>query len=169
MRGMRSCEPDYEVGYSFGMQDNSLSVEFYNEWDMSNHVSNYMVKIFRDFHKNISSTRFRFLRTCGFCFKYELRSQPISIDLKAASYSSIDLATESFVFSTPIDNGFKFIRLDNHMEWNTSDMWWWRDEHDYKLDWPLKSTCSHRINLPFLPFSSKEETGKRLNNLITFA
>ena len=169
MRGMRSCEPDYEVGYSFGMQDNSLSIEFYNEWDMSGSASNYMVKIFKDFHKNMSNTKFRFIRTCGLCFKYELRSQPINIDLKTASYSSIDASTESFVFTTSTDVGFKFIRLDSHIEWNVSDLWWWRDEHDYKLEWPLKSTCSHRLALPYIPFISKEETNECLDKLILFS
>ncbi len=169
MRGMRSCEPDYEAGYSFGLKDNSLSIEFYNEWDMSKSVSNYMLKIFRDFHKNMTAARLRFARTCSFCFKYELRSDPIHIDLKKTSYSSIDLSTESFVFTIPNGEDKKFIRLDNHIEWNKSDMWWWRENHDYKLEWPLKSTCSHRLDLPLIPFISKEETTKRLSNLITFA
>jgi hypothetical protein len=151
------------------MKDSSLSVEFYNEWDMSRFASNYMVKIFKDFHKNISSTKFRFIRTCGFCFKYELRSQPISLDLKEASYSSIEPSTESFVFTTPTDEGYKFARLDNHIEWNVSDLWWWRDEHDYKLEWPLKSTTSHRFALPYIPFQSKEETNERLAKLILFS
>jgi hypothetical protein len=169
MRGMRSCEPDYEVGYHFGLRDNSVSIEFYNEWDMSASASMYMVKIFKDFHKNLANTKFKFLRTCGFCFKYEMMSKPINIDLKAATYSSIDLSTESFVFVMPGDEDKKYVRLDNHLEWGTSDMWWWRDKSDYRLDWSLKNNCSHRFDLPFIPFVSKDETGRRLSNLITFS
>lgn len=173
MRGMRSCEPDYEAGYSFGMKDNSLSIEFYNEWDMSNHVSTYMIKIFRDFHKNMAASRLRFSRKCGFCFKYELRSQLVNIDLKKANYSSINLSSESFVFTIPAGEDKKFIRLDNHIEWNKSDMFWWRSDKDckldYRLDWSPQNNCSHRFSLPLIPFISKEETGKRLSNLITFS
>lgn len=169
MRGMRSCEPDYEVGYHFGLADNSLGIEFYNEWDMSGSATMYMIKIFKDFHKNLSKTTFRFIRTCGFCFKYELISKPIWIDLKDAKYSSIDLSTESFIFTLPTSEDNRYIRLDNHIEWQTSDLWWWRDNMDYRMDWPLKRNCSHRLELPLIPFVSKEDTGRRLSNLITFS
>lgn len=173
MRGMRSCEPDYEVGYHFGLKDNSLSIEFYNEWDMSNNASMYMVKIFKDFHKNVSNTKFKFIRTCGYCFKYELVSKPINIDLKSSTYSTVEKSTESFVFMLPLDDDKRYIRLDNHFEWNKSDLWWWRNDFrkdmDYRLSWALKHNCSHRLDLPLIPFVSKEETGRRLNNLITFS
>ncbi len=169
MRGMRSCEPDYEVGYSFGLQDNSLSIEFYNEWDMKNHASSYMVKIFKEFHKNISKSEFRFLRTCGFCFKYEMRSFRIDLDLKTATYSSIEPSTESFVFTLPSEGEKRYIRLDNHVQWGKSDLWWWRSDMDYRLDWPLRSNCNNRLDLSPIPFISKEETGRRLSNLITFS
>lgn len=169
MRGMRSCEPDYEVGYHFGLEDNSLSIEFYNEWNMSASASMYMIKIFKEFHKNLANTKFKFLRTCGFCFKYELISQPISIDLKRANYSSVIPSTESFVFTLPGGEDRRYIRLDNHLEWNKSDLWWWRSDMDYRLDWSLKTNCSHRFDLPLIPFVSNEETGRRLSNLITFS
>jgi hypothetical protein len=169
MRGMKVNDPDYEVGYSFGLNDNSLSIDFYNEWDMSASVSTHMIKIFKEFHQNISKSEFRFLRTCGFCFKYEMLSRPITMDLKESTYSSIEKQTESFVFVLPTIEDKRFIRLDNHLHWNKSDLWWWRSDMDYRMSWPLKTDCSHRIDLPFIPFISKEETGERLNKLILFS
>jgi hypothetical protein len=171
MRGMRSCEPDYEVGYSFGLQDNSLSIEFYNEWDMRNHVTNYMIKIFKEFHKNMSSTKFRFIRACGFCYKYELDSELIDIDLKKSTYGPVDVCDESFVFTNITDDGYKFVLLDNHVgdPDPTSELCWWRSSSDCKIEYPIPPHSSVRSGLPLIPFISKEETYERLSNLITFA
>lgn len=170
MRGMRSCEPDYEVGYSFGMEDDSLSIEFYNEWDMSASASNYMIKIFKDFHKNMAGTRFCFLRTCGTCYKYDMMSTEIKMDLKKATFSSMEVYSESFIFSTQVEDGFKFIKLDNCTDPKpSSELYWWRSEFDYRADWRVPKGCSKILDLPLIPFFSKEETSRRLNNLITFA
>jgi hypothetical protein len=130
-----------------------------------------MVKIFRDFHKNVSKTRFRFLRTCGFCFKYEITSEMIDLDLKEAKYSQIDVCDESFVFVTPTDEGHKFILLDNHVgDPNpTSELCWWRSSSDYKIEYPIPRNSCVKSGLTLIPFSSKDDTSKRLNNLITFA
>ena len=171
MRGMRSCEPDYEVGYSFGLNDNSLSIEFINEWDMKNQATNYMMKIFKDFHKNVSKSGFRFIRTCGLCFKYEMSSELVELDLKKAEYSAIQVCDESFVFKTPTEDGFKYTLLDNYIGDvdPTSELCWWRSDMDYKIEYPIPKHSSVKSGLPLIPFLSKEETGKRISNLITFA
>lgn len=171
MRGMRSCEPDYEVGYSFGMQDNSLSIEFYNEWDMSKSASNYMIKIFKDFHKNVAKSRFRFIRTCGMCFKYEMTSELIELDLKKAQYSSVEVHDESFVFTAETNEGYKFILLDNYVgdPDPRSELCWWRSTTDYRVEWAIPNNSSVKSGLSLIPFVSKQETFKRLNNLIIFS
>lgn len=170
MKGMRSCEPDYEVGYSFGLKNNSLSIEFYNEWDMSNQASNYMVKIFREFHKNLSNVRFRFIRTCGLCFKYEMDSKPVDIDLRTATYSSIEKDDETFVWSAKIEEGYKFILLDNYSDPDPrSEICSWRSEYDYKVERSIPSQASITRNLPQIQFVSKEETGERIKKLLIFS
>lgn len=172
MRGMRSCEPDYEVGYHFGLIDYSVSIEFYNEWDMSASASMYMVKIFKEFHKNLSKTKFRFLRTCGFCFRYEMCSDLIDVDLKTSTYSSIVMKDEFFVFATPAEDGVKYVLLGNRFDDTApkSALCWWRtNRDDYRLHDPIPIKNNVRSGLSFIPFVSKEETGRRLNNLITFS
>lgn len=171
MRGMRSCEPDYEVGYSFGLIDNSVTIEFYNEWDMQNHVTNYMIKIFKEFHKNMAKTKFRFIRTCGLCFKYEMASELIDIDLKECLYSSVEICDESFVFTNVTEDGYKFVLLDNHLgdPDPTSELCWWRSSSDCRIEQPIPQNSSVRSGLPLIPFISRDETYKRLNNLITFS
>jgi hypothetical protein len=172
MRGMERHEPDYEVGYSFGLEDHSLAIEFYNEWDMRSCVSTYMCDIFRKFHANVDqSFSNRFTRTCGLCFKYQMESKLIDLDLKAATFSSIEKNEEVFVWSTKTEEGRKFVLLDNYIESTTpiSDIFTWRSEHDYKLENAIPSNYHLIESLPQIPFVSKEETGARLKKLLIFS
>lgn len=170
MKGMRSCEPDYEVGYSFSMEYNSFMVEFYNEWDMSNHASTYMCKLFKQFHANAMTGCHRFIRTCGFCFKYEMDSKPISLDLHTSTFNSIEKEDESFVWSTKTDEGYRFMLLDNYGDPNpASEVATWRSENDYRIEQPLPGRSCITKDLPQIPFVSKEETGERLKKLLIFS
>jgi hypothetical protein len=170
MKGMRSCEPDYEVGYSFGIDDNSLMIEFYNEWDMSNHASMYMCKIFKEFHANMKASAHRFVRTCGFCFKYEMDSKPVELDLRNGNYASIEKDDETFVWSAKTEEGYKFILLDNYSDPNPrSEICSWRSEIDYRVEQPAPPRANITRDLPQIPFLSKEETGERLKKLLVFS
>lgn len=174
MRGMRSCEPDYEVGYSFGMNDNSLAIEFYNEWDMRNHASTYMCKLFKQFHNNMKGIRWTFTRTCTFCNKYEISTKPIEMDLKKATITSLEVRDETFVWAFPAEEGqHKYVLLENHRnDCDTefiSELCWWRSDSDYRVEHPVPHSYSIKKDLPLIPFISKEETGKRVNNLLIFS
>lgn len=169
MRGMRSCEPDYEVGYSFDLHNNSLSIEFYNEWDMKSCATKYMCDLFKKFHGNIKN-RWYFNRACDLCFKYEMSSAPIEIDLHSATYSSVELSDESFVWDFPVDNEHRFVFLENYFKPEpASELCWWRGGTDHRVGWAVPSSCSVRKDLPVIPFVSKEETGARIGNLIIFS
>lgn len=169
MKGMRSCEPDYEVGYSFGIQDDSLAIEFYNEWDMRNHASKYMCDLFKKFHAN-QNVGHRFIRTCGFCYKYEMDSKPVKLDLKAATFSSIEKDDETFVWSTKTEEGYKFMLLDNYCDPNPySEVCTWRSENDYRVEYAIPGGKYIVKDLPQIPFLSKEETGERLKKLLIFS
>jgi hypothetical protein len=169
MRGMRSCEPDYEVGYSFGIQDNSLAIEFYNEWDMRNQASIYMCNLFKKFHGN-QNVGHRFIRTCGFCFKYEMDSKPVGLDLKTSTFSSIQKDDETFVWSTKTEEGYKFVLLDNYSDPGpSSEICTWRSENDYRVESAAPPRASITRNLPQIPFISKEETGERIKKLLIFS
>lgn len=172
MKGMRSCEPDYEVGYSFSMEQNSFMVEFYNEWDMRNHASTYMCDLFKKYHANMNmqTPAHRFIRTCGFCFKYEMDSKPVSLDLKTCAFSPIEKDDEMFIWSTKTDEGYKFILLDNYCDISPySEISTWRSDSDHRIEWPIPARSCVTKDLPQIPFISKEETGKRINKLLIFS
>lgn len=86
-------------------------------------------------------------------------------------WESLSVAYESFGLSLPTDGGFKIMHLSNfYMAEEQSQLIWFRSESESeaRLDWSLPNRRSER-SLPLVPFVSKEETARRLNNLITFA
>lgn len=181
LRGMKVNQQDYQVGYSFGLNDNSFCVEFYTEWNTHEQVPLHLIDKFKEFHKNVSVIRYRFSRRCNFCNQYMLRSAPINIDLKTGTINSVEISFEAFVWASAIQGeykveGCKVIMLGNLYppEYNntTSELRWWRttdSEVGSVFDSTFPYPHSELIGLPQIPFVSKEETYKRLNNLITFA
>jgi hypothetical protein len=174
MKALSTNQPDYEVGYSFDMDTNHFMVEFYSEWDHRDNVPMHMIDKFKDFHKNLGPCKF--YRRCTFCNRYTKCSTPFSLDFRKQKmdtglWDTLGVAYESFGLSIPTENGFKIMHLSNfHMVEEESQLTWFRadSESQARLDWSLPNNRSEK-RLPFIPFVSKEETTKRLNNLITFA
>lgn len=174
MKGMRVNQPDYEIGYSFDLDTNQFMVEFYSEWDHHGQVPMHLIEKFKEFHKNLGPCKF--YRRCTFCNRYAKCSTPFTLDFRKQSldtgfWESLSIAYESFGLSLPAEGGFKIMHLSNfYMAEEQSQLIWFRSESesDARLDWAMPNKRSER-QLPLVPFISKEETARRLNNLITFA
>lgn len=179
MKALRTNQQDYEVGYAFNPLDNTFSIEFYSEWDNTNHVPMHLIEKFREFHNNLLSTTSgigRFIRKCTFCNRYTKSSTHFNLDLKNSKldtllWDGLQIAYESFGLSIPAEDGHKIIHLSNfHVPQPQSRIMWFRaDKEDHtRLDWTLPAKYSE-VTVPLVPFISKEETTKRVNNLLTFA
>lgn len=174
MKGMRVNQPDYEVGYSFDLDKNHFMVEFYSEWDHHAQVPMHLIEKFRDFHKNLGTCKF--YRRCTFCNRYTKSSTPFSLDFRkqrvdTEMWDGIQTAYESFGLSLPAENGFKIMHLSNfHILEPQSSLIWFRAESESsaRLDYSLPQRREEK-KLALIPFVSKDETTKRVNNLITFA
>lgn len=176
LRGMKVNQQDYQIGYSFGLHDNSFRVEFSTEWNTHEQVPIHLIDKFKEFHKNMAKTRFRFSRRCAFCNQYILRSAPIDIDLKTGTINSVETSIEAFVWAVSIQEGCKVIVLANsyppEYDKTASELRWWRtrdSEVGSVFDQAYPYPHSELLGLSQIPFVSKEDTYKRLNNLITFA
>lgn len=171
IKGLRPTDPDYEAGYSFSLKDNSFAIEFYCEEDRYERISRYMRETFKEFHKNLSATKFRFIRACGFCFKYEVNSNIVDIDLKKSQYSSLNVYNESFLFTNKTSDDYKFILLNNRTEdaGSASDLCWWKSSTDHRIEYTIPANANVKNDLQLIKFVSKEETAARLNNLIIFS
>jgi len=174
MKALRVNQPDYEIGYSFDMDSNHFMVEFYSEWDHYEQVPMHLIDKFKEFHKNMGGCKF--YRRCTFCNRYSKSSTPFSLNFKTQKmdtelWDGIEVAYESFGLSLPTDGGFKIMHLSNfHILEPKSNLIWYRADSEMyaRLDYTLPNARSEKT-LSFIPFVSKEETTKRLNNLITFA
>lgn len=174
MKALKTNQQDYEIGYSFDLDSNHFMVEFFSEWDHHAQVPMHLIEKFREFHKNLGICKF--YRKCTFCNRYTKSSIPFMLDFKHQKmdtqlWDGLQIAYESFGLSLPADDGFKIMHLSNfHILEPRSNLIWYRaDSESYaRLDYTLPNTRSEKT-LPLIPFISKEETTKRLNNLITFA
>lgn len=174
MKSMRVNQPDYEIGYSFDLDNNNFMVEFYSEWDHHGQVPMHLIDKFKEFHKNLGPCKF--YRKCTFCNRYSKSSIFFNLDFKKQKidtqlWNGIETAYESFGLSIPSEAGAKIIHLSNfHITEPHSRILWFRadDESYARLDWSIPPKHSEK-KLDLIPFVSKEETTKRINNLLTFA
>ncbi len=174
MKALKTNQPDYEIGYSFDLDKNHFLVEFYSEWDHHSQIPMHLIEKFKEFHKNLGPCKF--YRRCTFCNRYAKCSTPFTLDFRKQSldtgfWETLSLAYESFGLTIPTENGFKIMHLSNfYMAEEQSQLTWFRSdsESEARLDWSVPSNRSSK-KLPLIPFVSKEDTTKRLNNLITFA
>lgn len=172
MKAMKNDQQDYQVGYSFSMDDDSFCVEFYTEWDTANMVPLHLIDKFKVFYKNTNGPNYRFARHCMFCHKYICYSSPIEVNLKAPRTGELQMEMESFIFILPGEEGCRAIKLTNKLLGAPkSDLHWWlTDSEGYaRIDKMMPHRHSALTNLSFIPFVSKDKTCDRLNGLITFA
>ena len=170
LKQMKNGAPDYQVIYSFGLDDNSVQVEFCTEWEHYNQVPMHLLSKFKEFYKNTEKTIYAFYNVCTSCYKYSCNSNGFKLDLKSLNIGALDILYESFTFSIPVEwSEYKMIRLDNYSYPNMySNLLWWRSSTDDANDQSINESMENRI-LPHIPFISKEETTKRLKNLIIFS
>jgi len=179
MKALRTNQQDYEVGYAFNPLNNTFCVEFYSEWDHNGHVPMHMIEKFNDFHTNLQTSASgvcKFYRKCTFCNRYSRASTPFKLDLKNGKldtglFDGLQIAYESFGLTLPVDDGFKVMFLSNfYAPVEQSELMWFRapDESSARVDYMIPAKHS-KVIVPLIPFISKEDTTKRVNNLLTFA
>jgi len=163
MKGMRSCEPDYKIGYSFGMDDGSFGVEFYDDgWRPLSSAPLWLIGQFRTFNRNIGP-RIGFSRECINCRDYTLGT--IGLDLLQMAPIELNVIYEQYILDQPGDDIIKHFELTN----------WCPDRvfsHSQLRCWTSATTYEKAIyhqDLPYIPFVSKEETAKRLATLAIFS
>lgn len=179
MKALSANQHDYEIGYSFDLDSNHFMVEFFSEWDHHKQVPMHLIEKFREFHINFlrsSSGICRFYRRCTFCNRYSKASTNFDLDLKSgkidtAIYDGLQIAYESFGLLLDTDDGCKVMHLSNfHSPIQESQILWFRsyDQNNARLDWSIPTKHS-KVTVALVPFISKDETTKRVNNLLTFA
>ena len=181
---------DYKVGYSFGLEDNSFCAEFYDKslFRYEKEIPLFLVNRFKELNHNLKDLRF--YRVCNSCQRYDYISFPFRINLKNNILESWLIRSESFVFiqnyGGALDDRYRVYRVnnwhspDNDYNQANGDKKWIALDESWITYWITENAASARIDgpipnlatalqLPLIPFISKEETFSRIKKLITFS
>lgn len=186
MNGLSKGEKDYKVGYSFGLDDNSVQIEFLGDSDnmMYESVPVRLIEKFREFHKNSGGLGSWFTRNCTHpdCKRYFNGTKPFRFGPKLSDYSEIELGFEDFFLTIPIEDGMckvvilanksfsideSLMRLTDATGFHSEVTFWRGPASTARYDQPMGSGRT-TINVPLIPFVSVEETTQRVNTLLTF-
>jgi hypothetical protein len=153
LEAIKKGQSDYKVGYSFGLDDDSLRIEFYSkdEKRMDDRTPMFLIDRFRELNKNLGI--YTWVKSCP-CERYGCTSQSFSLD-RVDSIPSIELSNEFWTFSY---NG-KFIDMVNLYATRQTAVVCRKNYDD----------IGSSFNIPLIPFISLEETSARLQNLIPFS
>jgi len=172
LKALKNDQQDYQVGFSFSLENDSFCIEFYTEWDTANMVPLHLIDKFKLFYKNTNGPNYRFARHCMFCHKYITYSSVVDFDLKVCKTGDLKQHTEIFIFTLPGESNYKVIELTNSFKDKpTSELRWWKTDNEAyaRVDRVAPPNHSLLSDLSLIPFVSKDKTRDRLNGLITFA
>lgn len=155
----------FKVEYCFNMKNNDFYIEFYNSvCEVLETVSLSIIKRFIEFHKHGADLFFG--KECRYCKSYFYNSNNLTLVYKEFKVGNLEIYCEDIWFIS--NNMNKQIGLHNFYLSNKSEV------HiinisDPKGDLSFPDLSSSKIEIPLVPFISKEETLKRLENLILFS
>ena len=168
--GLNQFQKDYKVAYSFGMNDLSFQIEFYEkgkEDTYHNTAPTFLMDRFKELHKNLKV--YRFYRGCTSCEDYAYGSKQFDINLSTGTFEPIDIWVEQFGLSHPVKDYYRCYILTNYLVENRSELIIYKSEGPrHPLNW-ARPPASTTLQLAFVPFSSKSEVIERLNNLVVFS
>lgn len=159
----------YGVAYLFNMKDHSFSIEFYSADGTVRFESipDFLRLRFLEFHKNLRD--FKFFRGCTFCLQYAYTTKFFKMDLKRATCEPLEVWAEEVGLVHPMADSHRIYRMYNMYDDKKSTILVWKgDPSEAALNSGYTSAAVSRMDLPLIPFVSKEETLNRLNNLIIF-
>jgi hypothetical protein len=174
----RQCK-NYNIGYSFGLHDNSFCIEFYSDdrAKFDDNIPIHLINKFLAFNKNLKG--YHFYRTCRSCKSYYYASNWFGLSLKDCSISCEEefcAAEEYFGFiqTTSLDNErpYRIYKLlNNYLPSKNCSRLTFLDSvlpYDAHANWTLPQDA-RSIGLPLIPFVNSKDTLDRIKNLVAFS
>lgn len=169
--GKKSGQKPYAMAYSFDLSRPEFQVEFYSKDKSARFETahDFLRNRFLELHKNLK--QFQFVRKCSFCKKYLYSTGKFQMDLRTATYPELTVQSEDFGLTHPLDQKeYRIFKLHNIYDEGRSILTFHKGvstdaEVERNLPIWVKRT---ELKIPLIPFVSKEETTKRLNNLLIF-
>jgi hypothetical protein len=153
LESLKKNQADFKVGYSFGLDNNSIRIEFYSydEIRMDDRTPMFLIDRFRELNKNLGF--YSWVKSCP-CDRYGCVTQTFSLD-EIHSIPPLTISNEYWTFSYNV----KFIDMINIHNSNRTAIVCRKNNED----------IGSSFEIPKIPFISVQETSARLQNLIPFS
>lgn len=171
MDAIKKHHNSYKVGYSIDRANNQFCIEFYtkdDEW-IEKESPIHLINRFKIFDKN--QREYKIYKYCGNCNRYNYTSNKLTIDYKTCSIGELEINTEFFGLTQPINEGYKIYKLINRYFVNESVLFYTKaddeflaQEHIHMVTHPMDI-----ISLPIIKFTSKDEIINRISKLLVFS
>lgn len=170
LNALKKGSPNYKVGYSFGLEDNSWYVEFYtkDELRFHNETQLHLMDKFKALDANLKN--YKIYKHCTKCKRYNYSTEYFKLDYKNASIGDISVNTEFIVMLQPIaDDTYKVYKMLNY--YNTNKTWlnYGKYSTDNMVIDDRTMELPNMIQTGMIPFTSHDETMQRVSKLITFS
>lgn len=161
MKGIKKHQKSYRVGYSIGMEDNSLRIEFYDQDDVTyyNAVPLWLINRFKKFHQNVGDHRVN--KHCPVCKQYYYESETLRFDFTNGKIEDFKISDEWVRFMHPISDIHKVYSIQNFYDCNRT----WITT--YKSD--VVGEGHTPVSVPLIAISSIPELKKKIDNIMPFA
>lgn len=176
---IKKHQQNYKVGYSLGLDDNSLGVEFYtmNEERYCNNSPLFLITRFKELDQNLQD--YKIYKHCHSCNSYNYASDYMTLDYKKCSFGELTIHTEYVIVTKPANNGLKVFKLLNYYKSKETFLNYGivPTKAHYNLLSPkyivgsgVKSLdLDNNIHTSLIPFTSPDEVANRLDKLILFS
>ncbi len=160
----------YKVGYSFSLKNNNWCIEFYNKDDVrfEKDTPLFLMERFKELNANLLD--YRIWRECA-KMHYRLSSNLFELDFRHATMDFL-VSQEKFCFQQLQSDGlYKISELHNDYEGHSSSLSFRKSPSSSAFLSDYLMFLSHHtdVEVPLVPFTSKEETVARINKLLIFS
>lgn len=169
MKGLRKNDKSYKIGYSLGLTDNSIMIEFYTKDDIIfNSVPITLLLKFKEINKNIN--KHVLVKSCASCHRYSYISNYFDIDYIT---NIIDFAVvrEHYGLSKLIkrDKYHIYQMINNYNVNETEINCYVASSTFYAMLLNQILIPTTKLKFPFMKFTTRDEVVNRLEKLMVFS
>jgi hypothetical protein len=167
--GLTKKQKHYKVGYSFGFDDNSLRIEFFthDEIRYEDVSPRFLMDRFKSLDENLAG--YKIYKHCNSCERYNYATNPLNFDYKNCSIGELSVHTEQcWLIKPAMLGGYKVYSMVTYYKSKETFINYGKvkslRENKYITD-----ELTNHLHTGLIPFTSHDETLKRLEKLILFS
>lgn len=173
LKPIKKQQLSYKVGYSLGLDDNSVYIDFYTKDEVRLDTSPFhLMERFRELDFNLKD--YKIYKHCTACRRYNYSTEYLKLNYKNCSMGDITVNSEYIIMVHPSGgDGYKVYKMLNY--YNAKETWlnYGKVKTDDIIISPNPDAAMmelpNMLRTCIIPFTSHDETMNRLGKLITFS